>query len=116
MFGMSAERNEAERPARIDSGGTPPHLLIKYRPRVTNVRYECRAERKRSDRRVLPSAGTHRRHSGGAALCSGQASGNFLINILSPGRLYEADIYVIIYSGQTPVFIKENIQLILYLI
>ena len=24
MFGMSAERNEVERPARIDSGGTPP--------------------------------------------------------------------------------------------
>ena len=94
MFGMSAERNEVERPARIDTGGTPalrslctrkktllpaiviycirtfrlpapgvpemivthggyiyntslskPHLLIKYRPRVTNVRYECRAER-----------------------------------------------------------------------
>ena len=24
MIGMSAERNEVERPPRIDSGGTPP--------------------------------------------------------------------------------------------
>ena len=24
MFGMSAERSEAQRPPRIDSGGTPP--------------------------------------------------------------------------------------------
>ena len=45
MIGMSAERNEVERPARTDTGGTPAHLSIKYRPRVVNDRYECRAER-----------------------------------------------------------------------
>ena len=49
MFGMSAERNEVERPARIDSGGTPPHLSIS------------------NDRAGVPpvsvrGAGTHRRY------------------------------------------------------
>ncbi len=90
MFGMSAERNGVERTPRIAQCG--------HAPRVVQCGHAPEALRRR------------------AALCSGRASGNFLINILSPGRLYEADIYVIIYSGQTPVFIKENIQLILYLI
>ena len=74
MFGMSAERNEVEDranrrrrlppltlhpqgnfvtrdPEMIVTMGymqyitVKPHLLIKYRPRVVNVRYECRAER-----------------------------------------------------------------------
>ena len=40
MFGMSAERNGVERPARIDSGGTPPLRSLCTRKETYNPRSE----------------------------------------------------------------------------
>ena len=60
MFDMSAERNEVERPARIDSGGTPPAPVNKVKTASSECSVRVQSGTEWSEPRELPSAGTHR--------------------------------------------------------